>query len=502
MIQKLHEFYPKIDSFIAPLLFVCSMFYILAPLSIWFSYGVATVIRAFIAGLFLLIGLVKIGNPIKWLMGLPIVAKAAIAMMVFWIIYGLVFLLFVQDRSRGITDIFFLGVGFSLIISYLMLCDSEKKFKQIFICIEVLLALLLVLSFASIFFAYQAPASRFFDPDILHLLHEGSWQQIFLPTGLVVNQNNHALIITVLSSVPLARLVNSGTSAKRKVVCGVMLVLVALVTAFINTVIIMFSFVFMIAAGVLLTRKYKYIILAAVFAICFAVLPTHIRTAHHNTIAMLTLSSENFDSVPIARARDLSGISPHIREEVLAHVAGQLAPPGFIGDGVVASDYPGYANGDGVVALEYHPPHSAATLEQKMTGTATSDRVDLLLLGLDMFLASRFLGVGPGAFSDNAGESLLRDPHSWPMEVLSQYGILISLAFAFVSFLIFKELIPIGIKSEVATAVLMMFLVYFPASFVGSAAIGDFFLWSIFSIFLAGAAFLPQIYKDKDAPVN
>lgn len=71
-------------------------------------------------------------------------------------------------------------------------------------------------------------------------------------------------------------------------------------------------------------------------------------------------------------------------------------------------------------------------------------RLQITVTSLKMIIDSKFMGIGPAAFENwiniNEKDSMLVNPHNWWLEIFSQYGILVFLAYIITMLVIFAKI--------------------------------------------------------------
>jgi hypothetical protein len=135
---------------------------------------------------------------------------------------------------------------------------------------------------------------------------------------------------------------------------------------------------------------------------------------------------------------------------------------------------------------------------------SNKSRLSLLANGIDMMKKSHYLGVGPGQYRHISATkqqkyytSTLISPHFWLIEIVSQYGILILLAYLFFIVLIGIKILRFIKKGEDETKILLIAL----CSFIVCSILPSSFLvlninWIFFAILVAIVFSLEQLKNE------
>ncbi|WP_276964952.1 O-antigen ligase family protein [Chryseobacterium sp.] len=137
-------------------------------------------------------------------------------------------------------------------------------------------------------------------------------------------------------------------------------------------------------------------------------------------------------------------------------------------------------------------------IEQK--GLEDNSRKEMINVGIDMFIDSKFLGVGAGNFSETANKmtnSNILVPHNLFIELLSQYGIIVFFTFLLLLFKIFNPK-RIFKKREIPNYILLGSLLVMPLAFtINSVYLSNPYMW----IWLA-SLYCISFYKTTAKNVN
>lgn len=138
-------------------------------------------------------------------------------------------------------------------------------------------------------------------------------------------------------------------------------------------------------------------------------------------------------------------------------------------------------------------------IEQK--GLEDNSRKEMINIGIDMFVDSKFLGVGAGNFSDTASKMTnnpILVPHNLFIELLSQYGIVVFFTFLLLLFKIFNPK-RVFKKREIPNYILLGSLLVMPLAFtINSVYLNNPYMW----IWLASLYCISSFYKTTAKNVN
>ncbi|QRA42239.1 O-antigen ligase [Chryseobacterium cucumeris] len=138
-------------------------------------------------------------------------------------------------------------------------------------------------------------------------------------------------------------------------------------------------------------------------------------------------------------------------------------------------------------------------IEQK--GLEDNSRKEMINVGIDMFINSKFLGVGAGNFSETASKMTKNPilvPHNLFIELLSQYGIVVFFTFLLLLYKIFNPK-KIFKKREIPNYILLGSLLVMPLAFtINSVYLNNPYMW----IWLASLYCISSFYKTIAKNVN
>lgn len=396
--------------------------------------------------------------------------KLFLAVLCFWIVYGTIGILFVSDKVGGFKEVVDIIQNAVIIFSCIVFINMEKIFDTIVTCVKIATAVIAAVFFIQLIAQVYFPFSRYsFD-----YMTEYYWSKnyMFVPTTLFCNQNDMcATLMFSLVFLHFDFIKNIKISAKIES----MLLSIALFIMFSisdSTTACVFSLIAHLASGLwlLLTErnlknflgKVSYIAVSGASAlVVYKSLGTYVK----NLLGHIELALSNFNIGFVDLGNKLSIHSPSFilsSTETVSRILTDKSSPFYL-------------------------------------------RANLGLEGIRMLIESKGLGVGPNAFKDriHTDETIdnLVNPHNLWIEILSQYGIIVFLAFSVIFFWVTVRLIKRALKNKEGGMI-----------FLESAAIGFVFTFAVilpssclnfYPIWLfVGLMFAVHEFKDTEKAVQ
>lgn len=324
-------------------------------------------------------------------------------MMVGWIIYGFM-LLFVSSYSPlhdGLKELIDLTLGLLSIYCIYECCNTREKIYFFMKVLRVFAIIFVCLAILELFSGVHFPTSEYGkyqnikNIDLIFLIGI-STKQLFPVTTIFYGINDFSVILAVLF--PLF-FIDSKQSIKTKIINGLNMFLIIVILTFndANICIIgillatIFRMIFkskrvnsgITLVGVIFTQQ--------IISDALGKLVLLIKGGIHH-LHLVDLTNQSLKNTITMMGKDASTKTSHLTEVMSSQVHNANAGAG---------------------SLWY--------------------RMMLALDSLEMFVKSHLLGVGPSGFTpylkENGSRTYLTNPHNWWLEILSQYGILIFLAY-------------------------------------------------------------------------
>lgn len=353
--------------------------------------------------------------------------------------WGCVLLLLGQfvDRSKGIKELMYVGLGVASVIIIYEICLRQNGVKMIMNVLRMLVVATTILAIVEMSTGFHLYSSRFSDPDFIkwYLGHGGKVDSngviSYDSTSIFFNENDFGAFLGMF--VPLF-FPQRTFSRKVNTLFIIEMAFILIILTQNDAWICMFSPIIGVLAYLLITRtKVRYWLISAVG---FAVVKMYGVTAFSGTVYLIYKLSGS--KVP-------SGIA------MMFKTGGSKLPDAIKGQ---------------------------LTGVEEGTGSVFT-RIDTYIGGVSRtFTDSHGLGFGPGSYTHyikSLGETkMLSNPHSMWLEILMQYGVVIFLIFLAVLIMLFIRLCINYHNTHrkeyailIAIDVIFAFICFAPSSFFG-----------------------------------
>lgn len=338
------------------------------------------------------------------------------AVMAVWVLYGLVQIALSPwvVTKEGIKELIILIYGALNVYCFYEVCRNQYIFRTMVQTMRLSLCVLLLLATFEFITGYHLPTSRFSDPAFLNseyvLENYGENTVWYLATGIFYNQNDLCMVIGLLTPSLF-----TGRTARRseKVVCFLLLIFTIVTVVINDSWIVFFSIVVGLIGYLIFSRaSVKY------------TLSTLVGTV----VAQAYL------------AKWMSKVYAYLGEK-LPFVHGPVgAPqPSPIPTGApIITPSPGASTPSPGVKIPSGNMNIGEAIMHQFAGYGQSagslyNRLICYLDSLKTVIATKGLGTGPASyanyFSQNPSASHMVNPHNWWLEVLTQYGVFVFVAY-------------------------------------------------------------------------
>ena len=324
-------------------------------------------------------------------------------MMIFWIIYGGI-LLFTSPYAPlhdGLKELIDLSLGLLSIFCIVECCNTVKNIEYFMKALRVMAIILICFSFFEMFTGIHFPTSEYGKYQSLNNLGSVfllgiSTKQLFPVTTIFYGINDFSVLISVLF--PLFYLEKSN-SKRQKIVNALLMFLIIIILTVNDANICLIGIIVATGFRVIFKnyRKNSIITLGGIIIVqqivtgFFAKLMLLIKGGLHH-LNLIDMQSQSIKNTMLHMGKDAINKTSNLSE---------------------------------VMSSQVHNANSGAG--------SLWYRMMLALDSLEMFVKSHLLGVGPSGFTpylkENGSRTYLTNPHNWWLEILSQYGILVFLAY-------------------------------------------------------------------------
>ena len=331
------------------------------------------------------------------------------SLMAFWIVWGagLIFISPYTGLRGGLNDIISLALGMASVYCFCELCESEEWLEKVFRLIRLICVILCAWALVEVFTGLYLPYSKYYWLDRIEMknwhavvLQGLKDDSLFTTTTIFYNVNDFSAFLSIF--LPLFFVSEKNTkkeNLRRGLGFFLMVFIIGVNDSNIALIGIVLSAVFYFALS---EKKYAGRMLAILFLLLVfgnKLLFSFLVTVKSNLPFDAPVIEGGDSIIELVKRRQMLNISEVMEEQALNAMNG-----------------------------------SANSLMTRWQITLTSFR---------MILKSKFMGIGPDGFANyikkNEKGSYLVDPHNWWMEILTQYGIFVFVAYVAVMALIFYK---------------------------------------------------------------
>ena len=331
------------------------------------------------------------------------------SLMAFWIVWGagLIFISPYTGLRGGLNDIISLALGMASVYCFCELCESEEWLEKVFRLIRLICVILCAWALVEVFTGLYLPYSKYYWLDRIEMknwhavvLQGLKDDSLFTTTTIFYNVNDFSAFLSIF--LPLFFVSEKNTkkeNLRRGLGFFLMVFIIGVNDSNIALIGIVLSAVFYFALS---EKKYAGRMLAILFLLLVfgnKLLFSFLVTVKSNLPFDAPVIEGGDPITELAKRRQIMNVSEAMEDQALNAMNG-----------------------------------SANSLMTRWQITLTSFR---------MMLKSKFMGIGPDGFTNyvkkNEKGSHLVDPHNWWMEILSQYGIFVFVAYIAVMALIFYK---------------------------------------------------------------
>lgn len=336
-------------------------------------------------------------------------------MMIFWIFYGGL-LLFVSPYAPlhdGLKELIDLSMGLLSIYCIVECCSTIENVHYFMKILKVIALILICFSIFEVFTGIHFPTSEYGNYQSFKNLGSVflvgiSTKQLFPITTIFYGINDYSVLIAVLF--PLFY-VEKGQTARRKSANIIMMFLIILILTF---------------------NDANICLIGIVVATAFRIIFKHYRKNSILTLGGIVFTQQLTTSLVAKVVLAIKGGLHHLH---LVDMQSQSIKDTMLHMGKDAINKT--SNLSEVVSSQVHNANAGAG--------SLWYRMMLALDSLEMWVKSHLLGVGPSGFTSylkkNGSRTYLTNPHNWWLEILSQYGILVFLAYlASMVYIFYKNL--------------------------------------------------------------
>lgn len=374
-------------------------------------------------------------------------------MMIFWIIYG-GFLLMTSPYAPlhdGLKELIDLSLGLLSIYCIYECCDTRDKIHFFMNILKIFAVIFVCIAILEMFTGVHLPTSEygkyqtFKNLDYIFLIGISS-KQLFPITTTFYGINDFSVLISVLF--PLFY-IEKEQKRSEKIWNGITMFTIVLILTFSDANICIMGIIAATLFRVIFRAKRRNAIISLGFIIlvqqCISGLVGKlillIKTGIHQ-LHLVDMNSNALKETFIKMSKDASKKTTTLTEVMSSQV---------------------HNANDGAGSLWY--------------------RMMLALDSLEMWVKSHLLGVGPSGFSaylkKNGSRTYLTNPHNWWLEILSQYGILVFLAyFASMIYVFFKNFMDyLKYRDEKQLQFLCMCVIFVIGCMAPSSFLGYSYQW-------------------------
>ena len=366
-----------------------------------------------------------------------------IAIVIFWAVYGLISLLISpwSDFNAGAKEILSIGLGCLSAYIGAYLCQYEL-FDVAVITIKVSVIVLLIIGYIEIFTGYHLPVSRWTNAEFLEAL-AATYQNGEIPnelfykaTGIFFNENDFCTFLSIFSP---AFLYSTKTKWGESIIIKIG-----------NYVVL---------AGILCVFQVNdawFCLIASILGMAFYLCIARAKIIKWILVGIVIIVTRIFGVV------FFTGMTVWLYRltgsDIFDHITTYTKS-----ETVLATQIQGVEQDSGSLFLRLN------TYIESMNA---------------MFTQSKGLGLGAGSFQNYftatfEEKNMMSNPHSFWIEILSQYGVIIFLLFVGILLLIFFELLQKGYKAKNSgvAVVLSMGVCFGFASFAPSSFLNMTYYW-------------------------
>ena len=396
-------------------------------------------------------------------------------MLVFWFLYGLLGILWSVNRTDAMHELMVLGFNILIVMTCLLLYQKQENQKILFKVLKLLLAAQIIVMCFEMLTGLHLPLSRYFSGNT-----GLDNAVVYIPTGISYNQNDQAFLMLLFLTIPLAELFllirrhkeMPGQWIKKLIIPALIVIFTLLMLYSADSFIIFSSMLITLVVASVLTVPVTGLVIAMFLALLWKI-----------------------GFAPLFRI--LQQIQPAISKF-------------FSGFNLFLAKLPIFrqAAADSALPAEPATVMGINTVDEYTlfgviisNGNSLSVRIGLIKEGLRQFFSSRGLGVGANGFKDNisnlAQTQGMVNPHCWFIEILSQYGIFVFLAYSASLVLMLIRLLKSKLykSSPSVLAAILIIAAFIPGSFAPSQLIQFWPQWFFFGIAAAIAGGIPAAVR-------
>lgn len=375
-----------------------------------------------------------------------------------WIVWGVI-LIFISPYSQlreALKDILSLILAMLSIYSFWELCDTEKVLDWMFKCIRIICFLLCIWALIEILFGIYLPFSQHYWFDIVNKEHRYAVflrglkeKRIYRATTCFYNGNDLSSFLAIF--LPLFYICKENTiktSVIREIIFGLIIFIICVNDSNIALIGITLSLVIYFIFGERKCASKLLAILLFIQTIGAKLIIAVIIFIKSNLPIEVPLVAKRYGAVMDMTMLDRVYNVMEVMETQVANAMG------------------GSAN-------------------------SLMCRWQITLTSLRMTLKSKLMGIGPSGFSNyivqNEPNSKLVNPHNWWLEILSQYGIIVFIAYLFVMANIFFQVCKLykNTKNNAILLYLCMCVVFCLACIAPSSYLNYSYQWILPAIGLS-----------------
>lgn len=463
-------------AYMFPILLFCSL---LLDIKVKISVFNLTPTRLVVVAFFLLACFaVQQGGLVQTVKSWSRMTRLVVFMLLFWLFYGLLGLLWTVNRTDGIRELMILGFNILIVLTCIFLYREQENQKILFRVLKILLVAQIILMGAEMVTGLHLPLSRY----ALGNTGAGLDAVVYVPTGISYNENDQSLLMLLFLNIPLAELFLILRHRKKqpgqwlkKAICPALLVIFTLLMLYsADSFIIFVSMLITLAAASVLALPVIGFGLLAFLTLLWKIgfvqlfkLVQGIRPAISNSLSSFR---QLLAQLPIFKQADNDSGLPANPTEIYE-----------------------VGTGDNVTVLGVVISNN----------NSLSVRVGLIKEGFRQFISSFGRGVGANGFKDNI-QNLeqtkgMVNPHCWFIEILSQYGIFVFLAYTASLVLMLIRLLKSRLykESPYILGAILILVSFVPGSFAPSQLIQFWPQWFFFGVAAAIAGAIPAAARQS-----